>query len=264
MPAPRGEDAARPIRASGRPEPPQVRLVVAGDADHPMTAADEGWWTACDVRRIAGRPTTASGSTTTDRPRPTRGPAGNPRASTGRAARSTRRLRVGRRGLDRTAAGRQPDLRAAHRHLHPGGHPGRRDRASSTTWSRSASTWWNCCRSTRSAARTTGATTACLVRRAGELRRPARPTSGSSTPATSAGIAVIQDVVYNHLGAGGNHLPLFGPYLNDDGPQQHRGASRSTWTAPTPARCAGTSWTTSSCGCTTTMSTACGWTPCTR
>src|SRR6476620_6743502 len=28
------------------------------------------------------------------------------------------------------------------------------------------------------------------------------------------GIGVIQDVVYNHLGAGGNHIPLFGPYLN--------------------------------------------------
>jgi len=28
------------------------------------------------------------------------------------------------------------------------------------------------------------------------------------------GMGVIQDVVYNHLGAGGNHIPLFGPYLN--------------------------------------------------
>lgn len=36
------------------------------------------------------------------------------------------------------------------------------------------------------------------------------------------GIAVIQDVVYNHLGKSGNHLPLFGPYLNDEG-------ARSTW-----------------------------------
>ena len=56
-----------------------------------------------------------------------------------------------------------------------------------------------------------------LVRRAGELRRPARPTSGSSTPATSAGLGVIQDVVYNHLGPSGNYLPRFGPYLNDEG-----------------------------------------------
>lgn len=36
------------------------------------------------------------------------------------------------------------------------------------------------------------------------------------------GIAVIQDVVYNHLGAGGNYLPKFGPYLTDS-------AARSTW-----------------------------------
>ena len=31
------------------------------------------------------------------------------------------------------------------------------------------------------------------------------------------GLAVIQDVVYNHLGPSGNYLPLFGPYLNAAG-----------------------------------------------
>jgi maltooligosyltrehalose trehalohydrolase len=31
----------------------------------------------------------------------------------------------------------------------------------------------------------------------------------------AAGLAVIQDVVYNHLGPSGNYLPLFGPYLDD-------------------------------------------------
>ncbi len=30
------------------------------------------------------------------------------------------------------------------------------------------------------------------------------------------GLAVIQDVVYNHLGPGGDHLPRFGPYLHDE------------------------------------------------
>ena len=30
------------------------------------------------------------------------------------------------------------------------------------------------------------------------------------------GLAVIQDVVYNHLGASGNYLPDFGPYLHDE------------------------------------------------
>jgi maltooligosyltrehalose trehalohydrolase len=33
----------------------------------------------------------------------------------------------------------------------------------------------------------------------------------------AAGIAVIQDVVYNHLGPAGNYLPRFGPYLADEG-----------------------------------------------
>ncbi len=39
--------------------------------------------------------------------------------------------------------------------------------------------------------------------------------------AHAAGIAVIQDVVYNHLGPSGNHLPEFGPYL--------RTGLRNTW-----------------------------------
>ncbi len=36
----------------------------------------------------------------------------------------------------------------------------------------------------------------------------------------AAGLAVVQDVVYNHLGPSGNYLPLFGPYLTQ---------GRSTW-----------------------------------
>ena len=38
----------------------------------------------------------------------------------------------------------------------------------------------------------------------------------------SAGSAVIQDVVYNHLGPSGNYLPEFGPYLNA-GEREHLG-----------------------------------------
>ncbi|GGI41678.1 malto-oligosyltrehalose trehalohydrolase [Cnuibacter physcomitrellae] len=41
--------------------------------------------------------------------------------------------------------------------------------------------------------------------------------------AHQAGLAVIQDVVYNHLGPSGNYLPTFGPYLHD--------ASANTWGA---------------------------------
>jgi len=33
----------------------------------------------------------------------------------------------------------------------------------------------------------------------------------------AAGLGVIQDVVYNHLGPSGNYLPLFGPYLKAEG-----------------------------------------------
>jgi maltooligosyltrehalose trehalohydrolase len=32
----------------------------------------------------------------------------------------------------------------------------------------------------------------------------------------AAGIGVIQDVVYNHLGPSGNYLPMFGPYLSEE------------------------------------------------
>ncbi|HET8559597.1 MAG TPA: alpha-amylase family glycosyl hydrolase, partial [Marmoricola sp.] len=39
----------------------------------------------------------------------------------------------------------------------------------------------------------------------------------------AAGIGVVQDVVYNHLGPSGNYLPRFGPYLKTEG--------ESTWGA---------------------------------
>ncbi len=39
--------------------------------------------------------------------------------------------------------------------------------------------------------------------------------------AHAAGLGVIQDVVYNHLGPSGNYLPEFGPYLRE--------GSRNTW-----------------------------------
>ena len=35
--------------------------------------------------------------------------------------------------------------------------------------------------------------------------------------AHAAGLGVIQDVVYNHLGPSGNYLPMFGPYLKTEG-----------------------------------------------
>ena len=72
------------------------------------------------------------------------------------------------------------------------------------------------CRSPSSPAATAGATTAstCPPR--------SRPTAGragcssSSTPPTREGLAVLLDVVYNHVGASGDQaLEAFGPYFTD-------------------------------------------------
>ena len=50
-----------------------------------------------------------------------------------------------------------------------------------------------------------------LVRRPRDLRRPGGATSASSTRCHAAGLGVIQDVVYNHLGPSGNYLPGSAP-----------------------------------------------------
>ena len=138
------------------------------------------------------------------RPRrcPTRARGASPTGVHGRRSASTRpRSRWTDDGVDRPPARRRRDLRAAHRHLHARGHARLRHRPARPPRRRSASTSSRCCRSTPSTARTTGATTACSGT---PCRRPTaarRPTSGSSTPATRAASRVIQDVVYNHLGA---------------------------------------------------------------
>ena len=62
----------------------------------------------------------------------------------------------------------------------------------------------------------------------------------------AAGLGVIQDVVYNHLGPSGNYLPLFGPYLKSRA--RTPGATWSTSTARAAPRCAATSSTTCGCG----------------
>ena len=88
------------------------------------------------------------------------------------------------RRLDRAAARRRADLRAAHRHLHPRGHARRRDRNGSTTCSTSASRTSSCCRSTPSTACGTGATTACSGTPCTSRTAARRPISGSSMPPT--------------------------------------------------------------------------------
>ena len=93
-------------------------------------------------------------------------------------------------------------LDSAHRQARPPGRP-------------RVSTWSSCCRSTRSTAAGTGATTASTGSRSPRTTAARRPTSASSTRRTRAGLGVVQDVVYNHLGPSGNYLPQFGPYLTD-------------------------------------------------
>ena len=60
------------------------------------------------------------------------------------------------------------------------------------------------------------------------------------------GLALILDVVYNHLGPEGNYLGDFGPYFTDR--YRTPGATRSTSTGRTATRCAASSSTTRSTG----------------
>ena len=96
------------------------------------------------------------------------------------------------------------------------------------------------------------------VRAVAPLRRARRLPRGSSTRAHAAGVGVILDVVYNHLGPAGNYLRAvfrpptspnryeneWGDAINFDGPDAGRCASSSS---PTPAT-----------GSRSFISTACG------
>ena len=158
-------------------------------------------------------------------------------------------------------ARRRGDLRAAHRHVHPRGHARRRDRPARPP--RRARR-----RLRRAAAGQrvqrqpgTGATTACSGTPC--TRATAGPTAYQRfvDACHGAGLGVIQDVVYNHLGPSGNYLPEFGPYLRD-GAAQHVGRRASTSTSREVRRLHRRQR--AACGCATTTSTACGSTPCTR
>ena len=81
------------------------------------------------------------------------------------------------------------------------------------------------------------------LRAASRLRRARGARSASSTPATAAGLAVLLDVVYNHLGPAGNYLARVRPVLHRPLPRR-RGAAPSTSTARTATRCAASSATT--------------------
>ena len=86
--------------------------------------------------------------------------------------------------------------------------------------------------------RATGATTASTrTRRRTRYGGPRRAASAWSTPATQRGLAVVLDVVYNHLGPEGNYLARVRPVLHRP-LQDAVGRARSTSTARTATRCA--------------------------
>ncbi|MEZ5229905.1 MAG: hypothetical protein R2710_25550 [Acidimicrobiales bacterium] len=90
-----------------------------------------------------------------------------------------------------------------------------RSSITSITWHRSASMRSNSCRSPSSRVLATGATTASPVRGAEHLRRSGR-TDRTGRRRPPCGIAVVLDVVHNHVGPEGNQFGRFGPYFTDD------------------------------------------------
>ncbi len=77
--------------------------------------------------------------------------------------------------------------------------------------------------------------------------------------AHALGLAVLLDVVHNHIGPSGNYWERFGPFFTDG--TAHPGARRSTWTAPARTTSGTSCWRARSAGCGTSISTGCAWTP---
>ena len=145
-----------------------------------------------------------------------------------------------------------------------------RPRAPSTARSRSSTTWsTSASRRRADAGRGVPRRPRLGLRRRRPLRaaprlRRARTGSKRLVDACHArGLAVILDVVYNHLGPAGNYLARFGPYFTDryrtpwgDARQLRRARQRRG--APLLRR------QRARCGCATTTSTGCASTRCTR
>ena len=188
--------------------------------------------------------------------------AGGPARALARARR--RRLRLDRRRLGAARAPRHRPLRAARRHVHARGDVRRGDPApGGAARARRHDDRADADRRVPRRPRL-GLRRRLPLRRALGLRRPARASSGSSTRRTRAGLAVVLDVVYNHLGASGvQAMEAFGPYHTAKyatpvgrGDQPRRRGLR------TP--CASGSSSRRSAGSATSTSTACGSTPSTR
>ena len=176
--------------------------------------------TACS-RRARRRATRAPVTTTllscrTSARGPIRCRASSRRACTARRASSTRRRSAGPTPAGAASRARDlGDLRAARRHVHARGHVrGRRRAAALPARPRRHRDRAHAGRGVPRR-RGTGATTASTSTR----RTP--PTAGPTgckrlvDACHAHGLALILDVVYNHLGPEGNYLADFGPYFTD-------------------------------------------------
>ncbi len=160
--------------------------------------------------------TTATSSTTTTRRLPDPRSRFQPHGVHGLSrAVDPDRLRLDRPALDRPATRRGSDLRTARRHVHPRGHPGRRDRAARPSGrTRRRLRRGDAGQRLQRRARL-GLRRGRLVRRASRLRWAADAYQRFVDACHAKGLAVIQDVVYNHFGPSGNYAPRFGPYLDE-------------------------------------------------
>ena len=164
------------------------------------------------------------------------------------------------RRAGRGAARRARDLRAARRHVHAGGHLRRGGRAPARAGrARRDRDRADAGRDVPRAS-AAGATTACSRSRRTAPTAARRGSRASSTRRTRAGLAVILDVVYNHVGPGSELLARVRPVLHR--PPRHLLGRRDRLLRGRP--CASGRSRTPSTGCATTASTACGSTRRTR
>ena len=204
----RGRSTGADASTSGhRARESTVRSAVADARRRRWRAGDDGWWTPDRAGARSARSTTATSSTRGDAvpdPRSRRQPDGvhgrsrtfDPGAFawTDDALDRPPARRLGR-STSCTSARSRPRARSTRRST------------GSTTCGRSASTSSSCCRSTRSTAPTAGATTASLWFAVHEPYGGPAAYQRFVDACHAAGLGVIQDVVYNHLGPSGNYLP---------------------------------------------------------
>ena len=201
----------------------RVRL----DAEtHDLVPTDDGWWSA-EPRRGTGHRLRLPARRRRARPARPAVTLATARASTGRAGSTTRMPSAGttKRGADGTLA-RRGRLRVAHRHVHRATAPSTPRSSGWTTSSTSASTHvellpvnafngvWNW-----------GYDGVAWY----AVHEPYGGPDGLKRfvdACHARGLAVLLDVVYNHLGPSGNYLPRFGPYLSSR--TQHVGRAAST------------------------------------